>query len=87
MWSQPDNICLTRLATEGSGICVFNSYCTLGNDKRPIYQCPKWYSLVDPNDPYGSCKPDFIQGCVEDELIKGKDQDEFEVLINTDWTL
>jgi len=89
IWSQPDNICLSRLATEGSGVCGFNSVCTLGSNQRPSCQCPKWYSLVDPNDPYGSCKPDFIQGCAEDELIGKEDVAEydFEVLINTDWPL
>ncbi|CAI8602345.1 unnamed protein product [Vicia faba] len=54
-------------------------------DKRPTCQCPKSYSLVNPDDPYGSCKPDFIQGCEEDELSKRKDLYDFEVLINTDW--
>ncbi|CAI8599610.1 unnamed protein product [Vicia faba] len=54
-------------------------------DKRPTCQCPKSYSLVNPDDPYGSCKPDFIQGCEEDELSKRKDLYNFEVLINTDW--
>ncbi|KAL3027889.1 hypothetical protein AAZX31_03G082000 [Glycine max] len=53
-------------------------------------QCPKWYSLLDPNHPYGSSKLDFIQGCAEDELI-GRKEDvaeyDFEVLINTDWPL
>ncbi|RDX94522.1 G-type lectin S-receptor-like serine/threonine-protein kinase RLK1, partial [Mucuna pruriens] len=90
IWSQPDNICLSRLSTEGSGVCGFNSVCTLGNDQRPICQCPKWYSLVDPNDPHGSCKPDFIQGCAEDEFIRRKEdvvEYDFEVLINTDWPL
>ncbi|KAK7382746.1 hypothetical protein VNO80_01798 [Phaseolus coccineus] len=89
IWSQPDNICLSRLATEGSGVCGFNSVCTLGSNQRPSCQCPKWYSLVDPNDPYGSCKPDFIQGCAEDELIGKEDiaEYDFEVLINTDWPL
>lgn len=72
------------------GVCGFNSFCTLGGDQRSSCQCPKWYSLLDPNHPYGSCKPDFIQGCAEDELI-GRKEDvaeyDFEVLINTDWPL
>lgn len=72
------------------GVCGFNSFCTLGGDQRSSCQCPKWYSLLDPNHPYGSSKLDFIQGCAEDELI-GRKEDvaeyDFEVLINTDWPL
>lgn len=89
VWTKPDNICVNYVTDTGSGICGYNSYCSLGDDKRPICQCPKRFSLVDPNDPYGSCKPDFIQGCAEDELNGGggKDLYDFDVLINTDWPL
>jgi len=59
----------------------------LGDDKRPTCRCPNSYSLVDPDDPYGSCKPDFVQGCAEDELSKTKDLYEFKVLNDTDWPL
>ncbi|CAK8560102.1 unnamed protein product [Lathyrus sativus] len=86
VWSKPDNIC-SHTVSSGSGVCGYNSFCTLGNDKSPTCQCPKSYSLVDPDDPYGSCKPDFIQGCEEDELSKRKDLYDFEVLIDTDWPL
>ena len=64
-----------------SGICGFNSICTLGSDKRPICTCPKGYSLLDPKDPYGSCKPDFIQDCEEAKLSPTNDLD-FEVITN-----
>ncbi|KAK7350565.1 hypothetical protein VNO77_09330 [Canavalia gladiata] len=87
VWSLPNNICKANLASAGSGVCGYNSICILREDKRPTCHCPKWYSLVDPNDPYGSCKPNFLQGCVEDELIKTKDVYDFEVLIDTDWPL
>ncbi|KAK7286728.1 hypothetical protein RJT34_21939 [Clitoria ternatea] len=87
VWSHPDNICQKNLASASSGVCGYNSICTLRDDKRPNCQCPKRYSLVDPNDPYGSCKPDFIQGCAEDELSKSKDLYDFEVLTDTDWPL
>uniref|UniRef100_A0A2N9HAC7 Bulb-type lectin domain-containing protein n=1 Tax=Fagus sylvatica TaxID=28930 RepID=A0A2N9HAC7_FAGSY len=46
---------------------------------------PKGYSLLDPNDQYGSCKPDFIQGCEVDKLSPGEDLYTFNELINTDW--
>ena len=83
IWSVPDNICVASSALSDSGTCGFNSICTLGSDKRPICRCPKGYSLLDPNDPYGSCKPDFIQGCEEDKLNPRKDLYYFEVLTNT----
>ncbi|PNX72857.1 G-type lectin S-receptor-like serine/threonine-protein kinase, partial [Trifolium pratense] len=86
VWSKPDNIC-SYIAIEGSGVCGYNSFCTLGADKRPKCQCPKGYSLIDPNDPYSSCKPDFIQGCAEDVLSERKDLYEFEILIDTDWPM
>ncbi|WJX91812.1 hypothetical protein P8452_73537 [Trifolium repens] len=87
VWSTPDNIC-NYISRAGSGVCGYNSFCTLGDDKRPKCQCPKGYSLIDPNDPYGSCKPDFIQGCAEDELSKEiNDLYEFEILIDIDWPL
>ncbi|KAF7837130.1 G-type lectin S-receptor-like serine/threonine-protein kinase RLK1 [Senna tora] len=85
LWSLPDNICTKSLVTTGSGVCGYNSICSLNDYNRPVCECPKGYSLLDPNDPYGSCKPDFIQGCEEDKLSQGKDLYEFEMLINTDW--
>nr|POE53873.1 g-type lectin s-receptor-like serine/threonine-protein kinase lecrk2 [Quercus suber] len=85
IWSVPDNICVASNAKTGSGTCGFNSICTLKPDRRPMCTCPKGYSFLDPNDPYGTCKPDFIQGCEEDELSPVKDLYSFEVLTNTDW--
>ncbi|WJX91815.1 hypothetical protein P8452_73539 [Trifolium repens] len=88
VWSQPDNIC-SYITEFSSGACGYNSLCTLGDDKRPTCQCPKGnYSLIDPDDPYGSCKADFIQGCEEDELSKNiNDLYDFETLNNIDWPL
>jgi hypothetical protein len=88
LWSVPENICLASLTSSGSGVCGYNSICALKADGRPMCQCPKGYSLLDPDDRYGSCKPDFIQGCEEDELSSPRgDLYTFEVLINTDWPL
>ncbi|XP_054804852.1 G-type lectin S-receptor-like serine/threonine-protein kinase LECRK3 [Prosopis cineraria] len=86
IWSKPDNICSATIK-EGAGICGYNSFCRLGENSRPNCQCPPGYSLLDPEDPYGSCKPDFIQGCKEDELSQGKDLYDFKELIDTDWPL
>ena len=85
IWSVPDNICVASNAKTGSGTCGFNSICTLKPNRRPMCSCPRGYSFLDPNDPYGTCKPDFIQGCEEDKLSPGKDLYSFEVLTNTDW--
>ena len=59
--------------------------CTLGSDQRPVCTCPIRYSLLNPNDQYSSCKPDFIQGREEDKLSPEKDIYYFEVLPYTDW--
>ncbi|XP_028759843.1 G-type lectin S-receptor-like serine/threonine-protein kinase LECRK3 [Neltuma alba] len=87
VWSQPDNICKRQRVSEGTSICGYNGYCTLGENSRPQCQCPPRYSLLDPLDPYGGCKPDFVQGCKEDELSQRKDLYEFEVLTDVDWPL
>ncbi|CAL8159877.1 unnamed protein product [Prunus armeniaca] len=87
LWSEPDDICRSQPETSGVGICGYNSICTLKEDKRPTCKCPKGFSLLDPNYPYGGCKPDFIQGCEEDELSRTKDLYDVEVLINTDWPI
>ncbi|KAK4258419.1 hypothetical protein QN277_007873 [Acacia crassicarpa] len=82
IWSQPENICTSSLVSAGSGVCGYNSICDLNDVQRPICHCPKGYSLIDPNDAFGSCKADFTQGCEEDRKLH-----DFEVLINTDWPL
>ncbi|XP_050239733.1 G-type lectin S-receptor-like serine/threonine-protein kinase LECRK2 [Quercus robur] len=73
VWSEPENICMDIFLKQGTGACGFNSICTL-KDSRPTCKCPPGYSLMDPNDQYSSCKPDFIQGCEEDKLSSSEDQ-------------
>ncbi|VVA40618.1 PREDICTED: G-type lectin S-receptor [Prunus dulcis] len=85
-WSEPDDICQRNREDSGVGVCGYNSICTL-KDKRPTCGCPKGFSLLDPNDPYRGCKPDFIQGCEEDEISGTKDLYDVEVLTNTDWPI
>ncbi|XP_062013803.1 G-type lectin S-receptor-like serine/threonine-protein kinase LECRK3 [Rosa rugosa] len=58
--------------------------CTYKADKRPTCECPTGYSLLDPNDPYGSCNPAFKQGC-ENEPSYAEDLYDVQVLANTDW--
>uniref|UniRef100_A0A803KM10 Non-specific serine/threonine protein kinase n=1 Tax=Chenopodium quinoa TaxID=63459 RepID=A0A803KM10_CHEQI len=87
--SLPDNICTTLSGVLDTGACGYNSICSLGDgDQRPKCRCPPNYSLLDPNDTYGSCKPDFKQdNC--DEYGKGAIKDEYTLvrLVNIDWPL
>ncbi|XVF69713.1 hypothetical protein PTKIN_Ptkin11bG0104300 [Pterospermum kingtungense] len=86
VWSEPDNICTAALVSTSSGVCGFNSICNLNAERRPICDCPKGYTLVDPNDHYGSCKPNFTQSC-EQESAPVEDLYGFEVLTSVDWPL
>ncbi|KAM1166772.1 hypothetical protein PS2_028577 [Malus domestica] len=86
LWYQPVDICQTLLEGAGVGVCGYNSICKLKPDNRPTCECPKGFSFLDPKDLYRGCKPDFIQGCKEDELASPRqDLYDVEVLINTDW--
>ncbi|KDP25138.1 hypothetical protein JCGZ_22673 [Jatropha curcas] len=85
LWSEPDNICQASRVTAGSGICGFNSVCRLDPDRRPTCECPRGYSLLDPNDQYGSCKPNYTQRCEELETGPVEELYDFQVLDNTDW--
>ncbi|XP_074281277.1 G-type lectin S-receptor-like serine/threonine-protein kinase LECRK3 isoform X2 [Silene latifolia] len=86
-WSKiqsiPNNICSPNSNID-SGACGYNSICSLGNDERPVCQCPPNYSLMDPTNSYGSCEPDFNSD------FCGKFEDGGYTLIqlqNTDWPL
>ncbi|KAM5582500.1 hypothetical protein ABKV19_002756 [Rosa sericea] len=85
VWSVPDNIC-TMMIDSGLGVCGYNSICTL-QDQRPTCECPPGYSLSDLNDPYGNCKPGFVQSCEEDELNSTNNIYKVQMLTNTDWPL
>ncbi|KAH7862244.1 hypothetical protein Vadar_001988 [Vaccinium darrowii] len=59
----PENICLDLFnAFVGSGACGYNSYCT-ANGAATSCQCPPGFSLIDPNNEYGGCGPDFPPDC------------------------
>ncbi|POO01306.1 Serine/threonine protein kinase [Trema orientale] len=67
---------------------VFTQYShpkSFTGSNRPKCECPKGYSLIDPNDNCGSCKPDFIQGCKEDELSSENDLYDVVDIMNVDW--
>ena len=85
VWSKPDDICVNMGADLGSGACGYNSICNLKADKRPECKCPQGFSLLDQNDKYGSCIPDFELSCRDDGLNSTEDQYDFVELINVDW--
>ncbi|XP_030447759.1 G-type lectin S-receptor-like serine/threonine-protein kinase LECRK3 [Syzygium oleosum] len=91
LWSVPENICTAVLASRGSGVCGYNSICSLGDNKRPKCGCPDKYTFLDPNDEYGSCRPNFTLSCEEDEkkLKQGSMEDlyTFVELEHTGWPL
>ncbi|KAM7497564.1 hypothetical protein LguiA_021978 [Lonicera macranthoides] len=85
IWTQPENICLDIGGSMGSGACGYNSVCKLDNNRRPICECPLGYSLENPNDKHGSCKPSFAQSCDENGQNLGKYLYTLQELSNTDW--
>ncbi|KAF2290595.1 hypothetical protein GH714_014609 [Hevea brasiliensis] len=58
----PENVCYAIFNDLGSGSCGYNSYCRMSNG-RPTCTCPTGYSLMDQNNPFGGCKPNFPLGC------------------------
>ncbi|OMP03496.1 hypothetical protein COLO4_10379 [Corchorus olitorius] len=81
----PDNICVTAYGEVGSGTCGYNSICTLKDDRRPACKCPPNYSFSDPNDEYGNCQADFMQGCEADSHSSPEDLYQLVEMKNTDW--
>ncbi|TYG67400.1 hypothetical protein ES288_D05G073000v1, partial [Gossypium darwinii] len=73
LWSEPEKICTSTPVGASSGVCGFNSICSLNADKRPDNQ-------------YGNCKPNFTLSC-EEEPGPVEDLYEFEVLTNVVWPL
>lgn len=75
VWSIPDNICIAFLRNStGIGVCGLNGICKLNQAKRPRCECLKGFSLIDPNDPYGGCKQDYVPRCEEDDLSSKNDR-------------
>ncbi|KAL7619199.1 hypothetical protein Lser_V15G02573 [Lactuca serriola] len=64
IWFKPDNICFSMSGGRDSGACGFNSVCSFDGN-WPSCECPQGFSLLDPNDPNGDCKPDFTPTCDE----------------------
>lgn len=78
----PQNICNAMQGIIGGGACGFNSYCQIGSDQRPNCVCLPNYSLLDPTDQIGGCKPNFtLQSCNEDS--QENDQFDLQLLDST----
>ncbi|MCD7447138.1 hypothetical protein HAX54_023883 [Datura stramonium] len=84
VWSVPENICYSLPTERGTGVCGYNRICRLSIDKRPDCQCPRAFSLVDPDDDYKGCIPDFVQDCADNQENAGNQVD-METVTNIDW--
>ncbi|XP_074337484.1 G-type lectin S-receptor-like serine/threonine-protein kinase LECRK3 [Apium graveolens] len=69
VWQEPVNICTTIRELLGDGACGFNSICTFVGSRKDC-ECPETYSLLDPNDKQGGCKPNFTQNCDRNDPVK-----------------
>ncbi|KAL3530028.1 hypothetical protein ACH5RR_009350 [Cinchona calisaya] len=87
LWSVPDNICLSITGDKGSGACGFNSICSLTNDQKPNCECPERYVLLDPNNKYGSCIPNFTLSCAQVEPDSREEVYDLIVHEDVDWPL
>ncbi|KOM36592.1 hypothetical protein LR48_Vigan02g274200 [Vigna angularis] len=82
----PEDICMNlESITAGSGVCGFNSICTLEADQRPKCTCPEGYSLLDSTDEYGSCRPNLELGCGGSGQSLQEDMYFMKEMANTDW--
>ncbi|XP_047159283.1 G-type lectin S-receptor-like serine/threonine-protein kinase LECRK3 [Vigna umbellata] len=81
----PENICLDSTFTDGGGVCGFNSICNLKDDQRPMCNCPEKYSLIDSNNMYGGCIPNFQVICQGGGQMGSLDDYMMKELQNTDW--
>ncbi|KAG8661094.1 hypothetical protein MANES_02G210560v8 [Manihot esculenta] len=84
--TMPGNICTDINGQVGTGPCGFNGVCRLGADQRPICSCPERFSLLDPNDAYGGCRPDFNAQFCEEDVSNSPEDFDFLELDDTDWT-
>ncbi|KAK3042291.1 hypothetical protein RJ639_001886 [Escallonia herrerae] len=84
LWSIPDNICVRSFVSAGSGACGYNRICRLNIDHRPDCECPRPFTLRDPNDDYSGCVPDFIQSC-QDGQEPAETLYAFYAVTNIDW--
>ncbi|VFQ95140.1 unnamed protein product [Cuscuta campestris] len=88
LWTQPDNICTRITGSKGSGACGYNNVCSLDTTtNRPSCKCPPGYSLIDPSDKYGNCKPDFVPTCDGSSSNNSSSYGQLIEVKDTDWPL
>ncbi|KAM7497338.1 hypothetical protein LguiA_021752 [Lonicera macranthoides] len=86
VWLIPDNICVQSNVQVGSGVCGYNKICRLNIDRRPDCQCPQQgFTLVDPEDEYRGCVPNFLQSCVEDHMVSVENKYDLDTVTNINW--
>lgn len=83
----PSNICTLITQIAGSGACGFNSYCSMGTNKKPSCGCPVGYSALVLNDRMSGCKPDFVQQTCDQDSLREIDLFSFIDMPNTDWPM
>ncbi|KAF8036585.1 hypothetical protein BT93_C2340 [Corymbia citriodora subsp. variegata] len=82
----PPNICTSIRQNFGSGACGFNSYCVLGDDKRPQCRCPPRYTPLDTTNEMKGCRQDFEpQSC--DGSRPETDQFDLREMPDTNWPM
>ncbi|KAK4371718.1 hypothetical protein RND71_007102 [Anisodus tanguticus] len=87
LFGQYMKISVIVFSTErGTGVCGYNRICRLNIDKRLDCQCPQAFSLVDPEDDYKGCIPDYVQDCGENQENAGNHV-EMETITNIDWPM
>ncbi|CAH1441559.1 unnamed protein product [Lactuca virosa] len=80
IWFLPEDIC-NIYGRLGSGACGYNNICRFNGNSPISCECPQGFSLHDPNNPSGDCKPDFTPTCDEVDPI------DFIELHNIDWPM
>ncbi|KAB5520237.1 hypothetical protein DKX38_024556 [Salix brachista] len=63
IWSVPENICSDSNGDLGGGPCGYNSYCSLGTNRRPLCECLPGFSLSDTNNKFGGCQQNSLPNC------------------------
>ncbi|KAK1426326.1 hypothetical protein QVD17_14997 [Tagetes erecta] len=82
IWFVPKKfLCFLNGTQYDSRACGFNNVCNLDTD-RPNCECPQGFSLLDPNDPNGDCKPDLTLSC---EASESNEDIDFMAVANVNW--
>ncbi|KAF2321327.1 hypothetical protein GH714_038702 [Hevea brasiliensis] len=78
-------VCEQTLEDKELGLVALMVSANLNIDERPICSCPQRFSLLDPNDSHGGCRPDFYTQSCEEDVSNSPEDFDFLELENTDW--